>query len=148
MVESGSEFRRRDWPFYWITQTSAHYHRTMEQRLKPKGLDIPRWRVLMSLYEDDWLSVSEISAACIMKLTTATKIIQRMAAEGMVVTRRSQTDRRATEVSLTEEGIRQRERAFQTAGEVFAPAFADLSAEDSRTLNLLLEKVFTRLGQL
>lgn len=142
------EFRRRDWPFYWITQASARYHQVMEPRLKAKGLDIPRWRVLMSLYEDDWLSVSSIADACIIKLNTATKIIQRMVADGLVITRPSQTDKRATEVSLTAEGIRQRGIALAIAEEVRATALADLTPEDHKALNTLLERIFDRMGQL
>ena len=79
-------FHKADWPFYWITQTSSRYMQVMEQRLKDIGMDIAYWRVLMSLYEDQALSISEISTFCIIKPNTATKIIQRMTAQGLVTT--------------------------------------------------------------
>lgn len=43
---------RRDWPFYWISTVNSLYTQAMERRLKPFGLDVPRWRVLISLYEE------------------------------------------------------------------------------------------------
>ncbi|CAN0578285.1 unnamed protein product [Ectocarpus sp. 12 AP-2014] len=118
----------------------------MEARLKDIGMDIAYWRVLMSLYEDQSLSVSEISTYCIIKSNTATKIIQRMTAQGLVVTTPSTRDRRITEVRLTEQGHTMRRKARAIADDVFARAFQDLSREEQMVLNLLLEKVFNKLG--
>ncbi|WP_428925706.1 MarR family winged helix-turn-helix transcriptional regulator [Marinibacterium sp. SX1] len=139
-------FHKADWPFYWITQTSARYMQVMEARLKDIGMDIAYWRVLMSLYEDQTLSVSEISTYCIIKPNTATKIIQRMTAQGLVTTAPGTSDGRRTEVSLTEDGHAMRRRARAIADEIFGQAFAELSREEQMVLNLLLEKVFNKLG--
>jgi DNA-binding MarR family transcriptional regulator len=139
-------FRKADWPFYWITQTSSRYMQVMEARLKAEGMDIAYWRVLMSLYEDQALSISEISTYCIIKPNTATKIIQRMTLQGLVVTGIRARDGRVTEVSLTEAGHMMRRRARGIADEVFARAFEDLSREEQMVMNLLLEKVFHKLA--
>ncbi|NIZ07909.1 MarR family winged helix-turn-helix transcriptional regulator [Pseudooceanicola sp. HF7] len=141
-------FRKQDWPYYWITRTSARYFLTMEKRLKPVGLDVPRWRVLMSLYEDEYLSVSEISDLCIIKLNTATKIIQRMMADGLVTTRSRPSDARVTEVTLTALGDARRKEARAIADEVFAASFGDFTTDEREVLNSLLQRVFTRLGEL
>ena len=140
------EFRRRDWPFYWITQTSSRYMQVMERRLKEIGMDIAYWRVLMSLYEDQALSITEISTFCIIKPNTATKIIQRMSTQELVTTAPSTRDGRMTEVRLTEAGHVMRRKARAIADEVFTRAFEDLSREEQMVLNLLLEKVFNKLG--
>lgn len=141
-------FRKQDWPFYWIVRTSNRYVQTMERRLKPIGLDVPSWRVLMCLHEDTYLSVSEIAEFSVIKLNTATKIIQRMTAQGLVTTRPRAEDLRVTEVTLTDEGDRQRLKARAVAETIFATAFADFSAEEQHQLNALLERVFNRLGEL
>lgn len=140
-----ADFHKADWPFYWITQTSARYMQVMERRLKETGMDLAHWRVLMSLYEDQALSVSEISAYCVIKPNTATKIIQRMAAQGLVVTGPRARDARVTEVRLTDEGLGMRRRARAIADEVFQRGFRDLSREEQMVLNLLLQKVYNRL---
>ncbi|MHC9236401.1 MarR family winged helix-turn-helix transcriptional regulator [Pseudooceanicola sp. 502str34] len=142
------QFRKTEWPFYWITRTSARYFMALEKRLKPMGLDVPRWRVLMSLYEDEHLSVSEIADVCIIKLNTATKIIQRMVADGLVTTRSRPTDGRVTEVALTAKGDAKRREARAIADSVFEAAFSDLTVEERQLLNGLTERVFHRLGDL
>ncbi len=147
IVDSEGRFRKQDWPYYWITRTSSRYFLIMEKRLKAIGLDVPRWRVLMSLYEDEYLSVSEIADLCIIKLNTATKIIQRMVADDLVMTRQRPTDARVTEVALTPHGDGRRREARLIADQVFATSFGDFSAEEQRMLNALLERVFTRLGE-
>lgn len=139
---------RRDWPFYWISRVNARYVQVLEQRLKPINLDMPRWRVLMSLHEDEHLSVSQIAEFSVLKLNTATKIVQRMLADGLVVTRTSPVDARATEVSLTPYGDRMRQLAMAEADSILAGSFLDIAPNDIATLNGLLQKVFNQLGEI
>lgn len=139
---------RRDWPFYWISRVNARYVQVLEQRLKPINLDMPRWRVLMSLHEDEHLSVSQIAEFSVLKLNTATKIVQRMLADGLVVTRTSPADARATEVSLTPYGDRMRQLAMAEADSILAGSFLDIAPNDIATLNGLLQKVFNQLGEI
>ena len=138
-------FRKADWPFYWITQVSARYYQLVEKSLKPMGLDVAQWRVLMSLYEGDALSISEIAEFCIIKLNTTTKIIQRMAAEGLVTCRPRKTDGRVTEVLITDKGNRLRREGRSVANGIFERSFASLGGEDIHKLNHMLEQVFHNL---
>jgi len=138
-------FNKADWPFYWITQTSARYSQVLERELKRIGMDLAYWRVLMSLYEDQCLSISELSAHCIIKPNTATKIIQRMTAQGLVSTGARDSDARVTEVRLTAEGNAMRQQARALADQVFERAFVELGREERMLLNLLLEKVYRHL---
>ncbi|TNB48527.1 winged helix-turn-helix transcriptional regulator [Martelella lutilitoris] len=137
---------KAEWPFYWITRVSARYTFEMDRLLKQQGLDVSRWRVLSSLREHGNLSVSEIAEFCILKLNTTTKIVQRMAAEGLVKTRVSPSDARVTEVSLTEAGAEAGLKAAKTASRVFERTFTDISEEDLRRVNQVLEEIFERLA--
>jgi hypothetical protein len=40
---------KADWPFYRISQLNSAYAEALERRVRHIGLDIPRWRALMSL---------------------------------------------------------------------------------------------------
>ena len=104
MAEADKSEFKRNWPFYWVSQVNAAYESALERRLKHLGIDIARWRALMSLYDDAYLSVSEISEYSAQKLNTTTKVVQRMAKDGLVETRVRPSARRVTEVSLTAEG--------------------------------------------
>ncbi|WP_134680307.1 MarR family winged helix-turn-helix transcriptional regulator [Paracoccus ravus] len=137
---------RPQWPFYWISRVNQRYAETLQARLKHLDLDVSRWRVLMSLHEDDLLSVSEIAEYAVLKLSTTTKIVQRLVADGMVTTQPRASDARVTEVRLTDEGDRIRRLARAQAEAVFARAFTVEATDELAGLNELLEKVFTRLN--
>lgn len=140
-----ADFHKANWPFYWITQVSARYMQVMERRLKSAGIDPSYWRVMMSLYEDQSLSISEISEYCIIKPNTATKIVQRMLAEDLIRTGPRASDARVTEVTLTEKGHDLRRKARTFADEIYTRTFSDMSREEQLVLNMLLERVFDRL---
>lgn len=138
---------KRDWPYYWISRVNARYALQLESLLKPHGLDISRWRVLASLQEHGSLGVSEISEYAILRLNNTTKIVQKMAVDGLVRTRSRSADARVTEVSLTEDGERQATLARELAQKLFERSFRDVDAKELRMLNELLKKVFDRLGE-
>ena len=138
---------KHDWPYYWISRVNARYALELERLLKPHGLDVSRWRVLASLDEHGSLGVSEIAEYAILRLNNTTKIVQKMAADGLVQTRSRSADARVTEVSLTEDGKRQAKRARELAHTLFERSFRDVDAGELKMLNELLKKVFDRLGE-
>lgn len=140
------DFNMEEWPFYWLTRFTGRYLRHMESALKPIGLDVPRWRVLMILRNKDVLSVSEIADHAIVKLPTMTKIVQRMQADNLVDCRQSQADGRVTEVSLTQAGAEAGEKAWAAANRIYERAFEDLSRKDVATLNRLLRTITRSLA--
>lgn len=145
--DTPDNFKER-WPFFWVSQINAAYTNALERRIKPLGLDIPRWRAMMSLFEDQFLSVSEIAAFSAQKLNTTTKVIQRMQNDALVTTRLRPTDGRVTEVCLTEKGEKLRRAAFVEAQEIFDYAFANVDPEHITALNLTLSNLHGRLNKI
>lgn len=139
---------KREWPFFWVSHVNVAYVNALERRIKPLGLDIPRWRTLICLYEDQHLSISEIAGFAALKLNTTTKIVQRMIAEDLVTTRVRPSDGRVTEVCLTPEGDRLRAAALIEARRVFEATFEAFSPEEVSHLNALLERALIQLGKL
>lgn len=138
-------FHRAEWPFYWIARVTGRYFQTMETALQPIGIDVPSYRVLMTLYEDQHVGVSAIADACVIKLSTATRIVQRMMGDGLVVTRPGSSDRRVTEVGLTPKGEALRHQAKAIAERVLGQAFEGVADRERQALNSLLAGVFERL---
>lgn len=139
-------FNMEEWPFYWLTRFTGRYLLQMELALKPLGLDIPRWRVLMTLRNRETMSVSEIADHAIVKLPTMTKIVKRMQADDLVQCRQSAADGRVTEVSLTPEGVVAGRKAWEAANRIYERAFEDLSKKDVSTLNKLLRTITRSLA--
>lgn len=143
-----SEHFRETWPYFWINRANAYYTMALEKRLKPMGVDAPRWRVLMSLYQQDYMSVSEIADFSTVKLNTTTKIVQRMIGDGLVETRVRPTDGRVTEVRLTEKGDQLRAQALIEVDRIRDQSFHHVSPAELETLNGILRKISADLGKM
>jgi len=144
--DAAGAFNMQDWPFYWLTRFTGRYLQKMELSLKPLGLDIARWRVLMTLHNVEARSVSEIADHALAKLPTMTKVIQRMQADGLVDCRQSNVDGRVTMVTLTETGRDASRKALAIAQGIYLRAFEDVSGGDIATLNRLLRTITRNLA--
>ncbi|WP_295530937.1 MarR family transcriptional regulator [Novosphingobium sp. Chol11] len=141
-------FRLEESPFYWLTQASGRYLLQMERNLKAIGMDVPRWRVLMILAEDEPAAVSVLSERSVVKLATMTRIVQRMVADGLVATEISETDGRVTHVRMTDAGRAALEKVRAEGSRVFSATFPDTRAQDVDVLVGQLRRLFDQLDAL
>jgi DNA-binding MarR family transcriptional regulator len=135
----------REWPFYWLTRAYVRYIDALTSALVGTGLDASSWRVVMILRERDWVSVSDIASEANAKLSTMTKVVKRMKAEGLVAAREGSADRRVTEVSLTEAGLGLADVALDAARHVRTRAFGHMDRDRMQTLSDLLGEVAENL---
>jgi len=145
---ASSEFRKEDFPFYWLARTHGRYTQNMERLLKKVDLDVPRWRVLWILNENGESSISEISTHAIAKLSTITKIVYRMKDDGLVDTGQSAEDGRVTQVRITDKGLASIARMQDVTHELFQRSFKGLTDAQVQRLNRMLETVFHNLETL
>lgn len=135
------DFDFHQWPFYWIATVDRSYQSIMEKALGHIGLDIPSWRVLMILHSMRSASVSEISNHSVVKLSTMTKIIQRMQNDGLVTSSPSNQDRRVTVVTITDKGEKIGHEGFKESVKIVERVFADFTAVEQQILLTLLTKL-------
>jgi MarR family transcriptional regulator, organic hydroperoxide resistance regulator len=138
-------FRLEDSPFFLMNRAVATYALAMERALRAVGADIPRWRVLMLAHEYGPVSVGRIAEGAVMKLPTATKVVQRLNREGLVRIRRALHDARVTEVELTAAGHKAVQVIRQVASRMYRSAFGDFGASDIQALNTALNRVHRNL---
>jgi DNA-binding MarR family transcriptional regulator len=132
------QFDLTGWPFYWLARAHGQYIAALEDALRVVELDIPRWRVLMLLEPTKARSVSYLATEAIIKVSTMTRIVQRMDEDKLVITRPRETDARVTEVILTGNGRRARALAWQQANHIYQRAFKDMPDDTIKTLNKTL----------
>ena len=132
-------------PFYLMTQATGLYTLIMERSLKAVGMDLPRWRVLMVLHEQSPSTVSEISRRSVMKLSTMTKVAQRLEKEGYVKLAPNRDDKRATDVHLRSRGEEAVEVIREAASQVYQQATRSFSDQEILSLNKLLTKLSEEL---
>ena len=70
---------------------------------EPLGITYPQYLVLLVLWEQDNLPVSEITSRLMLETNTVTPLLQRMEREGLIVRTRGTVDTRQRMVSLTKQ---------------------------------------------
>ncbi|MEA3180926.1 MAG: hypothetical protein QOI59_4449 [Gammaproteobacteria bacterium] len=139
------EFRIADWPFYLIARTAGRYEMDMAQALRRVAMDVPSWRALMLLHESSPSGVSEMAESAVMRLSTMTRVVQRLQKSGLVRLTTRSADARVTEVHITASGEQALQQVRAVASRIYQSAFEDLDGAEIETLNGLLRRVFSNL---
>ncbi len=88
--------------------------------LEPMGLTHPQYLVMLALWEDEPLRVSELADRLSLEPATLSPLLKRLEAAGLVTRRRDPDDERAVAVTLTPAGRRLREDAERIPPAVMA----------------------------
>ena len=119
--------------------------RFFEFQMKKYGITPPQFEVLISLWTEDGLVLSELSKRLSRDGPTITGIIDRMEKKELVRRERSTTDRRVIMVFSTPKATEMKEaltKLQKTAGKDIIENFTD---EDIKTLEQLLTKLLTNI---
>jgi MarR family transcriptional regulator, organic hydroperoxide resistance regulator len=133
-------------PFYLIARTAGRYAIDMENALRVLDLDLASWRALMLVHTVNPSSVSEITERAVMRLSTMTRVVQRLEKRGLVRVDTRKGDGRVTEVFITAAGEEMVKKIRAIASRIYNIAFHDLTAAEIATLNDLLARVFRNLA--
>jgi DNA-binding MarR family transcriptional regulator len=104
-----------DYLLYLLARASHTVSAEFHARLKRQGVAVAEWRVLATLSGRPFESITRLSAACLMQQPTMTRLLDRMARDGLVHRLPDPADRRATRVALTEAGRELAERLVAAA---------------------------------
>ncbi len=117
------------------------FERELQERY---GLSLTEYAVLLRLAEADRnrLRMIDLADSVLLSKSGATRLVDRLAARGLVERSPCAEDRRAIWASLTEAGLRSVEETRSEYERVIRRSLATkLSAADARTLASLLEKL-------
>ncbi len=101
----------------------------------------------MVLGDQGTSSVSCIADWALLKLSTLTRVLQRMQRDGLVELIRRASDNRVTEVSLTAKGLEMHTKVRSVASRVYQQAASDLTAKEILLLNDLLARMHDSLAK-
>jgi DNA-binding MarR family transcriptional regulator len=99
--------------------------------LEPLGLTHPQYLVMLALWERSPRTVTDIGRALSLEPATLSPLLKRLESAGLLSRRRSATDERALEVTLTPAGETLRERALLVPAQIvrrLGMPLADLEA--------------------
>ena len=109
--------------------------------LSELGLRAPEYAILHQLYETGPISQQELGRALRIHASNLVAMIDELEADGSVIRRRDQTDRRRYLLELTDDGLRRLARAQTAAKRAEAEMLAPLTAAEQERLRTYLTKM-------
>ncbi len=132
------QFRLDAYPFYLLNRAVSRYNVVIDSQLRPIGIDIPTWRVLMILGEQEPLAIGQVAKSAVINLSTMMRIVERMSRAELIAATPSQSDGRVTEIGLTPHGREKLEMARAAMAPLYERIIAGFSADEfAMTLDVL-----------
>jgi DNA-binding MarR family transcriptional regulator len=113
----------------------------LAERLRPTGIGIGQWAVLLALWAMDGATQAELARVVAIEPPTMVRTIDRMVRDGLVTRAADPRDGRVTRIHLTDRGRSLRDVLIPEAVAVNADIGRRLTSAESRTLHRLLAKL-------
>ncbi|MGI9414646.1 MAG: MarR family winged helix-turn-helix transcriptional regulator [Hyphomicrobiales bacterium] len=121
-----------DFPPYLLNRIVNRINTNLGEALKAIGASVQQYRVLAVLIAGDRRSVNELAVYTVTEQSTLSKILDRMAAQGLVERRPNRKDGRVVEICITGGGRAAYDRILPIALAQYRDAVDGLS-DDERT---------------
>jgi DNA-binding MarR family transcriptional regulator len=123
-----------EYPLYNLNRTSATYIDEMSKALKQVGLNQTQWRVLGILGDKNPSTVTGIARRSVLKMSTLTRMLDRMEKDGLITRKLWEKDKRIVHVSITPKGREYLARAVQVGASIYARVFDGISDKKAQQL--------------
>lgn len=133
-----------DYLAYLLAAASARVSAEFHAEVKRARLSVPEWRVLASLSDGQPLSVGDLAELVLAPQPTLTKIVKRMAREGLVRAQDDPADRRRTLVRIAPKGRRRVAGLLNAAKRHEAERLASYAPGEVAKLRRLLKDLIGR----
>jgi MarR family transcriptional regulator, organic hydroperoxide resistance regulator len=133
---------------YLINRAGVRLAVNFARDIADTGVALQEWRVLAVLAATGEQRLSDLADLTSIDLSTLSRLVTRMARQGLVARLNGNADRRERRIALTQRG-RDRTRAIiPTARRYERLAVAGFSAAQERELKQLLRRVYANLARL
>jgi DNA-binding MarR family transcriptional regulator len=132
---------------YLVNRAARSMAHQLAEELRPAGVGIGQWAVLLVLWARDGLSQAELSRVVAIEPPTMVRTIDRMVRDGLATRAPDPDDGRLTRIYLTERGRSLRDELIPKAITVNAAALGRLTPAEGRTLRRLLGKLVSQPGR-
>lgn len=126
---------------YLVNRAARLMAHQLAEELRPAGVGVGQWAVLMFLWERDGRSQAELSRVVAIEPPTMVRTIDRMVRDGLVRRVPDPDDGRVSRICLTERGRALRDELVPRAVAVNQANLDRLSPAEGRTLRRLLAKL-------
>jgi DNA-binding MarR family transcriptional regulator len=126
---------------YLVNRVARLMARDLAERLRPAGVAIGQWAVLLVLWARDGMTQAELSREVAIEPPTVVRTIDRMVRDGLVSRAPDPDDGRLSRIYLTERARSLRDELVPLAAAVNGEILNRLTATEARTLRRLLAKL-------
>ena len=126
---------------YLINRVARAFASRLANELRPHGVGIGQWAVLLHLWSTDGLTQAQLARRVAIEQPTMVRTVDRLERDGLVTREPDPDDRRSSRIALTERGRNLRNTLVPKAARVNQDATASLSDEEVATLRRLLVKL-------
>lgn len=109
-----------------LYSTSLMMTKVYKPLLQALGLTYPQYLAMMVLWEQDGLTVGDVSNRLLTDPGSLTPLLKRLEAEGLISRTRSKQDERVVLLRLTEQGRALQEKALSVPGCILSASGLDL----------------------
>jgi DNA-binding MarR family transcriptional regulator len=131
---------------YLIYRISNKANQNIQDRLRPAGITLSKWRLLSSLKSRGDSTISELAACTVMKHAVVSRILTEMERAGLIQRRQSARDQRMVTISLTRKGLSLFDEAHEIAVRHQDEALRGFDRSDIAALRRLLRRIQNNLG--
>lgn len=132
-------------PYLFHLVTASLNSRFLE-RLRPYGVTVQRWRVLMVIMNKGPRNISELIKLTLIPQSALSRLIDQMERDSLVRRRISEIDTRVVQVELTDHGRQIYHTLAPTASRHAHDMIEGLTPAEIDNLFLTLDKILTNLG--
>ena len=126
---------------YLVNRAARSMAHQLAEALRPAGVGIGPWAVLMFLWARDGMTQAELSRVVAIEPPTMVRTIDRMVRDGLVTRVPDHDDGRVSRIHLTDRGRSLRDELVPKAAAVNAANLGRLTPAEGRTLRRLLDKL-------
>jgi homoprotocatechuate degradation regulator HpaR len=119
--------------------------RRFRESMRIHGLSDQQWRIIRALTETESLEIVELGARCCIHPASLSRILPKLAADGIVSRRPNVEDQRRVIVSLTPRGWRLFESAIPTSQRIYDQVAHDVGPERLEHTYVVLEELVALL---
>ncbi|MEX0283267.1 MAG: MarR family winged helix-turn-helix transcriptional regulator [Paracoccaceae bacterium] len=118
-------------PEFLLAKLNSGIRDLMNTALRPHGLKLVEWRLLQCLiHADEPRTVAELAELTVIDRTVASRLIDKMAARGLVTKQAMAQDRRFVSVTVSDAGRAAYKQSSEAARDARQRLFGGLGAED------------------
>ena len=112
---------------FLVYSTNLALNQLYRKLLTPLGITYPQYLVMLVLWEQDEVTVSEIGAKLFLESSTLTPILKKLEALHFLHRTRSMKDERQVIITLSDEGKKLKDQAINIPAEVLDASSCDMT---------------------